>query len=378
MPTHVSNTYGTFLNQYCSHDASVTKLVSTETIQENDLDRRIKPTGKLVLSPTDGARQSISNNTMALWEEVYRPNGCTGGKRKRIHYSSSPTVANGGIPNAPTTQVTVKWRNKVKDLSLNLSSYVAEVKETSDLASSIVRNTIRAIKSARRGRVKEALRHIAFSGRSRPEWGDVSATWLLSSFAYGPMLSDLTDALTMLPAIELRDLLIKVVTSDKAVNEVTTKWSTSVNDFDCRDYARTEEKAVGFIRLLPNWKTFTGGNPLESLWEGTPLSFVVDYFTNVGDYLRNLDALNGVEVAAGTITRRELRERKLLVSVQPDEWVEYGNVHSQGYFRETATSRVVTGFDLEMPSLQFSSGASVKRLLNLTAIAHQQRLSRVR
>jgi hypothetical protein len=55
-------------------------------------------------------------------------------------------------------------------------------------------------------------------------------------------------------------------------------------------------RAVAYVRWTRPY-TFTAGNPAEAWWAAVPLSFVVDWFFNVGSYLTGLNALTGVEIS---------------------------------------------------------------------------------
>jgi hypothetical protein len=54
-------------------------------------------------------------------------------------------------------------------------------------------------------------------------------------------------------------------------------------------------KVVAYVEWTRPY-TFTAGNPGEAWWAAVPLSFVVDWFFNVGAYLTGLNALTGVMI----------------------------------------------------------------------------------
>lgn len=379
MPTQLTKNYGTYLDQYCTIEQGKTFEIGHDLIVTNSPDSRPRPAGRLVLSPTKGDRQYIQSHDWLVYLIKYKPSGCTSGVQKKIYYHESTILENGEFT-FPATNVVTKWRNKVKGLRLDLSSYVAEVRETADLATNIVRNVVGAVKYVRKRKYKRAFNQLVKGGRSGPfNWGDVSAAWLLSNFAYGPMFNDLADHLAAIPAAELRDLLIRIVATDERMMSTSYENTSSSVHTALSERVKTRDVAIGYVRLLPSWRTFTGGNPLQSIWEGVPLSFVVDYFTNVGDYLANIDALDGVEVAAGTITRRTQGERSFYVSGfdKEDDYINSVTNEQSGRYTERGTERVVTNFPLDPPDLTFHNGASIKRLLNMVAIADQQRRSRL-
>jgi hypothetical protein len=56
--------------------------------------------------------------------------------------------------------------------------------------------------------------------------------------------------------------------------------------------------------------SFTTGNLAESLWAGTSLSFMVDWFWNFGGYLSSFNAMNGVKSFKGTVGNKILIARR--------------------------------------------------------------------
>jgi hypothetical protein len=230
------------------------------------------------------------------------------------------------------------------------------------------------MKAVRKGRFKAAFNHLAYGRKSGPQLGDISAAWLFGQFALGPALSDLVKGLTALPDELMRDLVVRVVAFDSDVNRYSWEETFTSLDLAISGYNRRKVKAVGYIKLLPNWKSYTWGNPLEAIWEGIPLSFVFDYMLNVGDYLSSLDALDGVQVMGGTVTYKDRMFYRSEVIGYDDGFLGCTTVQT-GSFVETATERRLMDFGPSMPVLRFENGASVKRLLNMLAIGDQLRRS---
>jgi hypothetical protein len=70
------------------------------------------------------------------------------------------------------------------------------------------------------------------------------------------------------------------------------------------DYHRSQ-RAVCYIWLKPDTADYTAGNLAEALWAGTRLSFMLDWFFNVGSYLSALDAMSNVERISGVLSTRD-------------------------------------------------------------------------
>lgn len=331
------------------------------TTVSNDIAQRVKPSN-LIGNMTGQAEQSVVESRYAVWKE-WTGQHTERGEPDFVLLNYTPDYYTG--ISYPETDVNTRMRNKVKGLKLNLSSYVAEVRETADMFTSAARRLVRTMKALKRGDVPKASR-ILFRNEDSFRVGDVSAVWLLSNFALSPMIGDSIDALTsMRPPGDV--IIRKRVSASQQVGITESNGAFETNGF-----CRTSERGTLWFKLRNNWKTYTGGNPLESLWEGIPLSFVVDYFSNVGDYLSSIDALDGVDILGGCVTRKRFASVRVGLSNTAER-----SVIQQGHYRESRHRRVTTTFPLDWPVVIFENGASVKRLLNLTAIAHQQSLRRL-
>jgi hypothetical protein len=328
--------------------------------------------------PTLGARQWIHHNSYHI-ATLERPEQCDPSDpskgNKQVIRSSGDIVANQWYNlDYPTPPVDIQWRNKVKSLRLNLASYVGELDECIGLAESFIRRLINAMRAVRKRKLKAAFNHLAYGRKSGPQVGDISAAWLFGHFALSPILSDLSKGLNALPEDFTRDIIVRIHASASDVNRYS--WSQTSNSLDLAisGFNRRKVKAGGYIKLLPNWSSYTWGNPLEAIWEGIPLSFVFDYILNVGDYLSSLDALNGVQVMGGTLTYKDrMSYRSVLVG--HDGYFLSAQDKQAGSFVETATERKLADFGPSMPELRFENGASVKRLLHMLAIGDQLRRS---
>lgn len=377
---YIHTGYNWLCNEY--YDWVSFGVVSTVS---NDTDQRSKP-NDLVSNMTPMEKQSFLVQKNLVMKVRYNDYwSCGQGKPFSAVYTRPPS---GLITESQWTDVETKVRNKVKDLRLNLSSYVPELNETIGLASQVARgfrdaarNFRRSLKHAKRGDVRKAFS----SFRKRGDWtlGDVSSLYLMTTFGLEPIVGDLTKALTSLGPSFLHDVIIRVsaraAAQDKLAGSTGGMVTTNYNGF-----WETSERGVVYLTLKKDWTSYTYGNPLEAIWEGVPFSWVVDYFTNVGDYLSSLDAFDGVEIKSGCITtRHRAYAQERVISYNEyypprTQFVSYpgeGETLQSGMSRFVSTERRLSSFDGDW-QFDLSNSKGVRQLTNLVAVLHQLRRAR--
>lgn len=99
---------------------------------------------------------------------------------------------------------------------------------------------------------------------------------------------------------------------------------------------RLSLRAIAYVRYDMDHREFTSGNLAEALWAGTTMSFMIDWWYNVGSYLASFSALRGVTSINGVLCRRE-------VITGRDEEIDLPGaaVDSPGLWRRKAYSRTV-------------------------------------
>lgn len=110
-------------------------------------------------------------------------------------------------------------------------------------------------------------------------------------------------------------------------------------------------------------------NPLEIAWELTTLSFVVDWFLPIGNYLGALDAARGYSFIAGTVSKivRVLGEGGLATPLTPIGLV----VGQDGRFSQKSVSMVRQLYDHSpLPTVpRFKNPLSSEHTANAIALA---------
>ena len=355
------------------------------SIVSNDIDQRIKPED-LVSNMTSMDRQSFLSQRNLVTKVQYDDYwSCGDGKPFYAVYSRPP---DGLVTESQWTDVEIAVKNKVKDLRLNLASYVPEFNETvgmvktaAGLVVDAARQVRRSLKHAKRGDLRKA-----FSGFRRNgdyTLGDVSGLYLLTTFGLEPIFNDMTKALTNLGPEFIHDMIVRV--SARGVSSGSTSGGESgATTTNYNGFWETSERGVVYFTLKKDWTSYTYGNPLEAIWEGVPFSWIIDYFTNVGDYLTSLDAFDGVEIKGGCVTTRHTayaQERVLSFNEYDSpgsQFVTYpgiGETLQPGLSRFAAQDRRLSIFEGDF-QLDLSNSKGIRQLTNMVAVLHQLRRAR--
>lgn len=175
----------------------------------------------------------------------------------------------------------------------------------------------RFTKAVRSGNVIQALNELNIHGHERRVRvhfdarrdlrrgvKDFGSTWLEYSYGLKPILEDIHNG-------------AKILSSDFGLRPIKTRAKESyLRDFSRRDTSLnggdlvkatlrgTAKATVGGNVMITNPNLFLAQkmgltNPLEWAWELIPLSFVVDWFVNFGDFLSSLDETVGLSIQDG-------------------------------------------------------------------------------
>lgn len=216
-----------------------------------------------------------------------------------------------GLPFDAFSPVNPEWatklRNRIKSDAVNLAETIGEYRESvrflSDgaqvlkKAASAARNVVRDRKLRRSG-VKIPRGRLYRVNSYKGMVADAIGMDLAVKFGIKPMVGLLIDSLEACKRAESEGIV-------KRYRTLQTATSDGRGSFDGINYHWTCRKSLrvtAIVRYKPYQSVWTSGNPLESIWAGTHLSFMVDWFYNVGSYLSALDALDSVVSLRGTIS----------------------------------------------------------------------------
>jgi hypothetical protein len=222
-------------------------------------------------------------------------------------------------------------------------------------------------------------------------------TWLEFSFGWKPLISDIQDALTAIGRIgenSYRQQLSatgtnKVVdynggTTEAPIADQFVTWikfsKQAVTDYSCQIRGAVKiNSTVSSISRRNELFGFTPEQFIPTLWELLPWSFLVDYFTNIGDIL-NAGAVNTADIAWTSRTQRAYRSvmsdacvspktgSNIAASLDPGKVERYSKVISRD-----AGGPVVPQFRWSIPSFLTESPTGDKDLntqwVNIAALA---------
>jgi hypothetical protein len=146
--------------------------------------------------------------------------------------------------------------------------------------------------------------------RSNPrDWGNL---WLEYTYGWRPLVSTIYGAATKLLNPDAKSDLTFNLHATASENLLEGTRDVTNQPDEVQDHYRFYQKArcrfVVRFRVKPSALITLGGftslNPVSIAWEVTPYSFVVDWFVNIGGYLRDFEnaLLYGTSFADGYVT----------------------------------------------------------------------------
>lgn len=263
---------------------------------------------------------------------------------------------------------------KVKGEVWNLSTFLGELPETLGWFKQTAKALVDSYIAVRRGRIKDVariVRRVRRRTNAQPVrelhrvTDKVSSRWLEWRYAVSPLMYDLDDMLSY-----LHDASVKVSIRREAGGH-TDRHSIRFKPSQGSNGVWTSEwhaRALCYYRVNANAEAFKKLgllNPLATLWELAPLSFVVDWFLPIGTYLANLDAMAGVTVEGSCITRRESEKDVQMGLNYPDYWTS-----GPAEFTCERYSRSL-GIPRTPPLPRFGLSLSGKQMLDSLALLRQ-------
>jgi len=223
-----------------------------------------------------------------------------------IGWLSDWTGATFPVPISNNGMVTLGSRMSklAKGHSFNSSVAFAEIDKTLAMATSTVQRFSRSIAALRKGNIADAARHLGTShrgaGRVKPlGTKEVADAWLELQFGWKPLLSDVHDAGQAM-AYHCNEPRYT-----KGREAVTEKRSYSYHGPTQNNYYESRSTLgynVIYMEKLSVPRSLGLLDPVSTVWERLPFSFVVDWFIPIGTYLENYNILPHVN---GQYTKTE-------------------------------------------------------------------------
>lgn len=208
---------------------------------------------------------------------------------------------------------------------------------------------------------------------------DMGSRWLEFQYGWKPFAQDLYNT-----AVEMgRDFPSLMVCEARETK--LERFTTFSNLYGCPSQTsyETSSRVLMKVRMRPNTSTigllsnFTSLNPASIAWELTPFSFVVDWFYDVGGYMRNLESslLSAPYFQDGFITYSSRCQADYFVSgdrvPEGGGSDQYRTIHAKGTSVDTRLNRVKL-VDYPFPRLPtFKADLGSGRLMNAAALISQ-------
>lgn len=215
-------------------------------------------------------------------------------------------------------QVDNELAMKLRNQDIDLGTALGEFRETAKFVSDVMYSVSDSVRSARKGRWDEAARTL-FKFRSKyAELEDlpkkIANTQLAWSYAVKPILHDVYGAIdayeryrdTSYVPVKVLRAKKKCSFSDKLKIDYVPSISRGWEQVECTIYQEVEARLRfvvdnPFTRALDNLGLM---NPAYTAWNLVKLSFVVDWFVPVGNFLLNVVPPQGVSVVDGYIYKK--------------------------------------------------------------------------
>jgi len=231
--------------------------------------------------------------------------------------------------------------------------------------------------------------------RSRRSADDIIAdTWLEYSFGWKPLFNDISEAVNAVKKIRFlpyQDVVLTARGADETALSVGSSNAGGTQPFFNGQYYTTSIAEVQYktcIRLGPELIGIPkqlGLHPVDwmpTAWNLLPWSFVVDYFTNIGDIITSLSACTVNRRWTTKTTRKRIRIDHIPTSMSlwvHNPWryrvqnVVHPHLRQEKVFvaREPYTGSII-------PSLEFQVPGAGLKWINMSALATQMFSSRKR
>lgn len=207
--------------------------------------------------------------------------------------------------------VHARLNRKVRDNEFNLAFTLAELPDTAKFIASAMTRTARALRSIKRGRVKDAVKHLSGHNRSDgrfrdsrvPDFVDTAADLRLNySLALRPLVADVANASAYLERSLNREKVLTVRSGKGFTLTCNPETQTTIKHAAMFNAAGRVSGGLRYTISNPVLYTLQNlgfTNPLAVAWEVVPYSFVVDWFVPVNAFIQNLQPPLGVEFHSG-------------------------------------------------------------------------------
>lgn len=278
----------------------------------------------------------------------------------------------GGLPLVPSglkNQVTTEMLVKLSRQDYNLGIILAEGRKTSQMIATRTLQVLRAFRSIRRGRWRDAARLLGISYQPGKAGMTPHQLWLEMQYGWKPYLGDIYGAVKSLnKSFREEGQLIRV--SRQLVREDATP--PPYGGPGSGGSSRLTVKAIAYYEVHSSTAVMLQEagliNPFQVAWEVVPFSFLLDWFIPVGNMLQASTASWGMRFKDGCYVYTV--RAKYSVTINPNKsggsWVTLSN--NRKAVSELFGMQRVPMVSVPLPGFYMTSPFSSTRVANALAL----------
>lgn len=240
----------------------------------------------------------------------------------------------------------VECKQKMLESKMDLAESLVDLDKTVLLICRRAMQVLTAWKQVRKKDFKGAARTLGISKRNL-NFNTAAEAWLEFIYAWRPLLSDVFSAVEVIKDA-FGDPLKHHTYAKRRVAETlwvqnvpgSAYWANVQNTHDSVVQVETKFRFRVSNSLLAYITGFQLSNPLYVLWVSVPLTFVVDWFLPIGDWLGSLTATHGLEFVDGYQTTKTWAS----VRVQGNRNPNYSTSWNVFRYHKPGRSRVEAGY----------------------------------
>lgn len=298
--------------------------------------------------------------------------GCLSG-----YFGSNPIIVMDDNSTSIQNKALEKLYDKVRNSEISLNTTIGEGRETLDMVMAVAKSAHRFSTDFKRAKARASRKMIDALKNPLQTVGGFELLW---SVGLSPLINDVENLRNHVANKQELNVPIHVDSrSGKTQTKKQVYTSGGATVTEERTLSQRIEYGLDFmitdLHTFENWRLGLTVRP-TLVWELTTLSFVVDYFITIGQYLSLLEASllnNGISFVGGYVTTSS-KDSWVINSVKP--WWKNPNARSYGHSWTASGSvskkdrQVLTSFPTPLrPTVKLPHADS--QLLNCAALLSQ-------
>lgn len=187
-----------------------------------------------------------------------------------------------------------RFYKNLRDSELNLSESIGEAGQTKRMLEDATKKVTALARRARRKAIRKAVRY----GPRTPWLAALAEAWLSYKYGWSPLLKDIFGLVDLQRTRCNRIIVQGTAKGGRTTNTVSRPIGAAGPLVQTHVTQEVRSKfwalAIPSNRWLLDYSRITSMNPVNLIWQFSFLSFVVDWFTGLGDYLEQLEQSCGI------------------------------------------------------------------------------------